>query len=131
MKNRYAVSYLIVMTIPFTFINNSCKKGNRNELNESYTLGIWTVKAGNESEFIKKWSTFANWTSRTNPGIGKAYLLQDTENPSKFISYGTWDYVNTIKRWRESNEFKDFVSNARKLCDEFQPHTMKVVYHTK
>ena len=99
--------------------------------NEPYTLGIWTVKAGYESEFIKVWSTFATWTAKNYPGIGKANLLQDLDNPSKFVSYGLWDDVKTIKRWRETDEFKAFVIKVKNLCDDFLPTTMMLVYSTK
>ena len=55
-----------------------------------YTLGIWTVKQGNEAAFIRTGTDFAQWTSMNQKGAQIAVLVQDTENPQKFISFGQW-----------------------------------------
>jgi heme-degrading monooxygenase HmoA len=94
---------------------------------EIYTLGIWSVKSGDEPEFIRAWTEFAHWTSEHIEGCGKGYLLQDETNASRFISYGPWADENAIQKWRDSQEFKDFVSKVRILCDDFQPNTLKLV----
>lgn len=97
------------------------------ELRETYTLGIWTVKPGKEKEFINEWTSFANWTSKNISGTGKAYLLNDEKNSLRFISFGPWDNESVIQQWRDSNEFKNFVTRVKDLCDDFQPNTLKVV----
>jgi quinol monooxygenase YgiN len=104
---------------------------NSNPSNQPYTFGIWTVKPGKESEFTKLWSAFAESTVVSNGEIGKAHLLQDIDNPSKFITFGAWDSLDTVLKWRESPGFKSFAENARKLCDEFQPRNLKEIYATK
>ena len=101
------------------------------EFKETYSLGIWTVKAGKEIEFINEWTLFANWTSTHFPGAGQAYLLRDEKSPLRFISFGPWDHESTIQQWRDSNEFKSFGSKVKDLCVDFQPNTMKVVATSK
>lgn len=102
-----------------------------NDTKDIYTLGIWTVKPGNETEFIKEWTEFANWTDKNISGPGKAYLLQDEKNHLRFISFGPWDNEKSIQEWRESNKFKSFVTKVKDLCDDFQPNTLKVVSTSK
>lgn len=100
---------------------------NNKELKKIYTLGVWTVKPEKEAEFISEWTSFANWTSNNISGPGKAYLLQDEKNSLRFISFGPWDNEKSIEGWRESNEFRNFVTKAKDLCVDFQPNTLKVV----
>ncbi len=100
---------------------------NSNQDKETYTLGIWTIKPGKENEFISEWTTFADWTSKNISGTGRAYLLRDEKDPLRFISFGPWDNENTIRKWRESTGFKNFLIIVKELCDDFQPNTLKVV----
>src|SRR6266404_3486885 len=95
-----------------------------NMVNQPYTLGIWSAKAGNEKAFIGEWNAFANWTALNQPGAGVAYLLQDSVNPREFISFGPWENMEAIKAWRDRAEFKAFVSRVRELCDDFQPRSL-------
>jgi len=96
-------------------------------LNQPYTLGIWMVKAGNEQSFIEEWKAFAEWTSKNQRGVGSGYLLQDITNPHRFISFGNWENLDVIKEWRERPEFKAFVDKVKLFCEDFHPHTMKLV----
>lgn len=92
-----------------------------------FTAGFWTVRPGKEAEFIRAWDDFAHWTSRTLPGAGDAYLLQDVDKPNRFLSAGPWDSAEDINEWRSMPEFKEFIARARELCEEVQPVTMKQV----
>jgi len=98
-----------------------------NKINQPYTLGTWTAKAGNERTFITEWQAFARWTARNQPGAGTAYLLQDPDHPRQFVSFGPWESPDAIKAWRERPEFKAFASKVRELCDDFQPRSLVVV----
>lgn len=104
----------------------SCEMKNAEETKEIYTLGIWTVKPGNEKEFIKEWTDFANWSVENVSGPGKAYLLRDERDSLRFISFGPWDHESSIQKWRETEEFKNFVKKANSLCDDFQPNTLRI-----
>lgn len=92
-----------------------------------YTLGIWTVKRGNEDAFIRTWTAFAEWTSGNIKGSGKAYLLQDEKDPLRFISFGPWESKEIIQHWRDTDEFKAFVAEVTALCESFEPNTLRVV----
>jgi heme-degrading monooxygenase HmoA len=92
-----------------------------------YTLGIWTVNPGSETAFIKAWDTFAQWTSKNQKGAQTAVLVQDADNPQKFISFGPWQDIDAALQWRNTPEFKQAFATFRKLCSEIQPHTMRCV----
>ncbi len=52
-----------------------------------YTLGIWTVKQGNEAAFIRTWDDFAQWTSMNQKGAQIAVLVQDTQKIPRNLSH--------------------------------------------
>ncbi|MGB2868237.1 MAG: antibiotic biosynthesis monooxygenase family protein [Bacteroidota bacterium] len=88
---------------------------------------MWTVKHGKEKALIAEWTRFAQWTAKSYPGAGTATLLQDSDNPRRFISFGQWENSATIKAWRERPEFKESVSRIRELCEDFQPQSLVAV----
>jgi heme-degrading monooxygenase HmoA len=100
---------------------------NTNEQKHIYTLGVWYVKSGKKTEFIHEWTAFARWTDENIPGAGRAYLLQDENDSLRFISFGPWDHENSIRKWRDSERFKNFIAGIKDLCDDFQPNTLKMV----
>ncbi len=89
-----------------------------------YTLGIWTVKPGNESRFVVAWGEFAQWTAVHQKGAGTAVLVQDAESPLRLISFGPWKDREAVLAWRNSTEFKKAFGTFQELCTEIQPHTM-------
>src|SRR5437667_12481597 len=103
----------------------------QNQRDETYTLGLWTVKPGKENEFVDQWTVFAKWTSKNFSEAKKAYLLQDEKNSLRFISFGPWTNENAIEKWRDSTEFKNFVGTVKELCNDFQPNTLKPVSSSK
>lgn len=98
-----------------------------NNLNQLYTVGLWTVKAGDEKAFVDAWTGFARWTAHNHPGAGVGYLLQDSGDPRQFISFGPWKDAEQVKAWRELPEFKAFISKARGFCEDIQPRSLTVV----
>ncbi len=97
------------------------------KFNQPYTVGKWVTRVGSEKAFITEWEIFAKWTAANQQGAGIGYLLQDEENPQKFISFGAWDNSDAIRAWRERPEFKAFVSKVRELCEDFQPQSLALV----
>jgi quinol monooxygenase YgiN len=100
-----------------------------NDTAQIWTLGVWVVKEGQAAAFREAWERFAHWTAQQQPGAGEAYLLQDLQQPQRFISFGPWENPEAVQAWRQRPEFADFVSQARALCDEFQPNSLRQVAH--
>ncbi len=96
-----------------------------------WTLGIWTTKEGQEQAFRDAWVAFAEWTAQQQPGAGEAWLLQDVQQPGRFISFGPWQNADAVQAWRSRPEFGAFVARARELCAEFQPNTLQCAAHVR
>jgi len=96
-------------------------------LDQLFTFGNWFVKLGKEEDFKKEWKEFADWSIRNKLGSNTPYLLQDITNARHFISFGPWPDVQTIKKWRQTEEFQLFVEKAKELCERFEPNTLKLV----
>jgi heme-degrading monooxygenase HmoA len=93
-----------------------------------FTLGIWKVKPGKESEFVAGWTDFARWSMKNAPGAaGDVRLLRDADKPATFISFGAWDSADRVIAWRQRPEFREFFLKARELCEAIEPHTLETV----
>lgn len=86
---------------------------------QPFTSGRWMVKAGREEEFIKRWTTFANWISEGSPGED-FWLLQGQNEPLLFISFGAWKDLDELKARRSDPKFAELLGKCRELCDDFQ-----------
>jgi hypothetical protein len=49
------------------------------------------------------------------------HLIQDQNDPHKFISFGSWDGMEAANEWRSSDEFAKNMGACRELCDDFSP----------
>lgn len=96
-------------------------------IGQLYTAATWTVKPGKEAKFIRAWDEFAQWTSRDQPGARQGLLLQDIDNPARFLSFGPWESAERVAEWRAKPEFSAFLAKARELCEDIRPSTLKVV----
>ena len=101
------------------------------EENQRFSVGIWLVKSGNEEKFIAMFRDFAKWVFNRNLGAGEVYLLQDIQQPGRFITCGPWENVQKIEEWRKLPEFKEFFSKAKQMCDEVTPLTMKPILYLR
>jgi heme-degrading monooxygenase HmoA len=98
--------------------------------NLPYTMAVWTVKPGNEQQFILEWQSFADWTAANQPGALKGYLLQDPQIPYQFVSFGPWESVHALRSWRESPQYAEFLARVMKLCSDFLPQLLTQVAAT-
>jgi heme-degrading monooxygenase HmoA len=94
-------------------------------MTELYTVGIWTVKAGREEEFVAAWRAMGEATIAEFPAA-HGRLLRDVDNPGRFVSFGPWDSLETVDAWRASMPFKEGVARIRELLDAFEPGTYEV-----
>ena len=92
-----------------------------------YRLGEWTVKPGKIQEFIEAWQAGADWITQNLPDDGEGMLLQDTENPNKFISLAFSVDPEKAQQLMSQSEFQELMSKTRTFCDDVQPHGMKIV----
>jgi heme-degrading monooxygenase HmoA len=91
-----------------------------------YTVGIWRVKAGMEEEFVENWVELARWTHANVPGNKRAWLLRSREQPSRFISFGPWDFVEAVEACRAETGFQTRIERIRNLLESFDPDVYDV-----
>src|SRR5215210_4239221 len=77
---------------------------------QSYSSGEWKVRVGSEEEFVQRWTTIIEWSLENAPGAGSFVLVRSTEDPTKFLSLGSWASEQAQQAWRE-------------MCEEFDTHS--------
>jgi heme-degrading monooxygenase HmoA len=95
-------------------------------MSETYTSGVWTVKAGEEDAFVEAWKDFVRWATGFD-GSQTFRLVRDTESPSSFLSFAPWDSFETQQAWKQSPEFRERIGKVRWHCEDFQPSTYELV----
>ena len=92
-----------------------------------YRLGEWTVKTDKTSQFIEAWQAGGDWIAQNLPDDGEGILLQDIEDPNKFISFAFSVNHEKVQEALSHPEFQEFMSKTRSLCEEVQSHRMQAV----
>jgi quinol monooxygenase YgiN len=89
---------------------------------QSYSSGQWKVRAGSEEEFVKRWNTFIEWSLENAPGAGSFVLVRSTEDPTSFLSLGSWESQEAQQARREMPRMQELLDQCRELCEEFDSH---------
>ena len=91
-----------------------------------WSHSVWRVKAGREDEFVEAWQEFARWSAAQ--GLrGSARLLRDVDDPVRFVSFGPWEDLDTVRRWRSEPGFHERVEHLQALVEGFEPRTLEQV----
>ena len=75
------------------------------EENQHFSVGIWLVKSGKEKDFIATFGAFAEWVFDRNLGAEEVYLLQDIEQPSRFITFRSLGKHPEDRRMAQASRF--------------------------
>jgi heme-degrading monooxygenase HmoA len=93
---------------------------------EPYTSTTWIVKPGQEDEFVRRWTEFAEWSA--GQGLAApAMLLRDVDEPTRFVSFGPWENLQMIWRWRGLTGFQERVASLNEVLVSFEPRTLELV----
>ncbi len=92
-----------------------------------YTSGIWTVKPGAAEEFIAGWTELAEWSRANAPGALSARPLRDRNDSNRFVSFGPWESLEAIERWRAMEGFQQRVARIRETLMGFEAFTLELV----
>jgi quinol monooxygenase YgiN len=90
---------------------------------QSYSSGEWKVRAGSEEEFVQRWTTLIEGSLENAPGAGSFVLVRSTEDPTKFLSLGSWESQEAQQAWREMPRIQELLDQCRELCEEFDTHS--------
>jgi heme-degrading monooxygenase HmoA len=93
---------------------------------ETYTSGIWIVKAGEHDEFVAAWRDFVSWAS-TWAGSGTFRLVRDVDEPARYLSFGPWESFEAQATWKADPEFRERIGRVRQHTDEFTPSVFELV----
>jgi heme-degrading monooxygenase HmoA len=88
-----------------------------------FTLGRWIVVPGREDDFVLAWTELASRAS----GLAGSYpptLLRDRERPNVFVTFGAFDSVEDVERFRASEDFAEGVARIRPMLESFEPATL-------
>ena len=100
--------------------------GKMATIGQPYTSGNWVTEAGKEAEFIERWTAFTQWSLENAPGAQEFVLIQDSNDPRHFMSFGAWSDGDAVKTWRQAPEFGDRLGECRALCEHFEAHDFTV-----
>jgi heme-degrading monooxygenase HmoA len=95
-------------------------------MREPYTSTTWIVKPGQEDEFVRRWTEFAEW-SEGHGLAAPAMLLQDVDEPTHFVSFGPWESLQVIWRWQRLTGFQERVASLNDVLVRFEPRTLEMV----
>lgn len=93
---------------------------------EPYTHTTWVVKPGFEELFVERWTEWVEW-SRTEGFRAQALLLRDLDNPRTFVSFGPWESLDSVARWRGSPGYQERVRLLHAVVESFEPRTFEAV----
>ena len=93
---------------------------------KAYSHTTWVVKAGCEDEFVRRWSEFAEW--REAQGFStRARLYRDIDQPGRFVSFGSWVSLDSIRKWRNLAGFHERLAQLGELADSVEAEALEVV----
>jgi heme-degrading monooxygenase HmoA len=90
------------------------------KIGQPYSSANWLVKEGSADEFVSRWTAFVEWSFKNAPGLESGLLVQDSDNPRRFLSLGAWDTAEAMQAWRQMPVFQELFEGCRELCDEGQ-----------
>jgi heme-degrading monooxygenase HmoA len=93
---------------------------------ETFTSGSWTVKPGEETDFIEEWKQFVGWAAEF-PGSGTFRLVQDRERPDRYTSFGEWESRDAQEAWTQHPEFVGRLGLVRSHCSDFESTMFELV----
>jgi quinol monooxygenase YgiN len=66
-----------------------------------WTQGIYEVKPDCADEFVRGWRELARHAVEEF-GVAPPTILCDREDPSLYVTFGAWDSLETLQRFRSS-----------------------------
>ena len=90
-------------------------------IGQPYTCGIWTVRDGSEEEFVIRWTALVE-SANAILGAQSFFLIQDRQEPHRFVSFGAWDDWSAADGWRSTEAFGQRMRACRELCEDFRPN---------
>ena len=95
---------------------------------KAYTLALWKVKPGRQSEFVEAWKAVGKtFRELPKPPAGDGVLIQSLTDPALHYSFGPWASLNDIAAMREDLTAQESMRRAMDLCTEVKAGGYRVV----
>jgi heme-degrading monooxygenase HmoA len=78
-----------------------------------WTHGMYRVKPGRGDEFTRTWRALARHAV-TEFGVAPPTILRDLDDPNLFVTFGVWESLDTLTRFRAST----FVAEQARVLDD-------------
>ncbi len=66
-----------------------------------WTQGIYKVKPGCADDFVRGWRELARHAVEVF-GVAPPTILHDRDDPSLYLTFGVWDSLDSLQRFRSS-----------------------------
>ena len=93
---------------------------------ETYTMGVWVAKSGQEDDFMDAWAEFAAWAAEQT-GSHDLRLLRDRDSAGRFVSFGDWDDIDAVHAWKATPEFRRRMAVVQQHVEAFEPSELTSV----
>jgi quinol monooxygenase YgiN/catechol 2,3-dioxygenase-like lactoylglutathione lyase family enzyme len=94
-----------------------------------WTQGNYKVKPGCADEFVRGWHELARHAVEEF-GVAPPRILYDREDPSVYVTFGIWDSLDTLQRFRSSPLVAERASALDDLLDSAEARVLEQVAHT-
>lgn len=101
---------------------------NMPRIGQQYRQGTWTINEKNIPAFIEAWQASTHWILERATGQGEAILLQDSEEPTRFISFAYSLNPEDFAIMRQ-DDFQELWTAVMALVEDVLPHNMRLVGH--
>jgi quinol monooxygenase YgiN len=91
-----------------------------------WTQGTYRVKPGCADEFVRGWRELARHAVEEF-GAAPPTILYDREDPSLYVTFGVWDSLDTLERFRSSPLVAERASGLDDLLDSAEARLLDEV----
>jgi quinol monooxygenase YgiN len=91
-----------------------------------WTHGTYKVKPGCADEFVSGWHELAQHAVEEF-GVAPPTILRDREDRSLYVTFGMWDSVETLERFRSSRLVAERASALDDLLDSAEARVLEEV----
>ncbi len=91
-----------------------------------FTVYSWTLKQGQDHQFVEAWKDFAKWVTRQAGSLGSTRLFRDMDYPGHFLSVDSWENEESLKKFLKGTEYSHRVAALREYLDSFSSWPLKL-----
>ncbi len=97
------------------------------DIGQMFRLGTWVVKPDSAREFVDAWQDSSDWLTQRLTGERGIVLLEDPNDPGRYISFAPISDPGKVQQLMEVAEFQELWSKVMELCETATPSTLRVV----